>query len=176
MGAGLVPEDGNRDVHGERAMGEFLSAAFGFPSLSFSAALVAVAVFWLLVLFGAVERKGFDGDVDAERLRLGRVPVSVAASVFVVAGWAMSVTGSVLLGLSDVPRPLSALLSLALLVLAPVASWWATRRLVGPLAKLFPDEPGPSRQDAAGPAGPPERDRAAAFGQHRAAVRTPRRR
>ena len=91
-------------------MGQFLSTAFGFPSLSFSAALVAVAVFWLLVLFGAVERKGFDGDVDAERLRLGRVPVSVAASVFVVAGWVLSVSGSVLLGLSDVPRPLSALL------------------------------------------------------------------
>ncbi|MFJ8664054.1 hypothetical protein [Streptomyces sp. NPDC093795] len=157
-------------------MGEFLNAAFGFPSLSFSAALVAVAVFWLLVLFGAVERRGFDGDVDAVGLRLGRVPVSVAASVFVVAGWVLSVSGSVLLGHSDVPHPLPALLSLALLVLAPVTSWWSTRRLVGPLAKLSPDEPGPFGQDAAGLAGPPERDRAAAFGQHHAAARTRRRR
>ncbi|MER5311994.1 hypothetical protein ABT034_29855 [Streptomyces sp. NPDC002773] len=157
-------------------MEEFLSAAFGFPSLSFSAALVAVAVFWLLVLLGAVERRSFDGDVDAVGLRLGRLPVSVAASVFVVAGWVLSVSGSVLLGLSDVPRPLSALLSLALLVLPPIASWWATRRLVAPLAKLFPDEPGPFRQDVTGLAGPPERDRAAAFGHHRAAARTRRRR
>ncbi|MFC8765615.1 hypothetical protein ACFUAG_33520 [Streptomyces sp. NPDC057193] len=147
-------------------MGEFLNAAVGFPSLSFSAAVVAVAVFWLLVLCGAVERDGFDGDVDSEALRLGRVPVAVAASLFIVGGWILSVTGSVLLGLADVPRPFSALLSLALLVLAPVASWWVTRRLVRPLAKLFPDEPGPLREDSADPAESPERDRTAAAGRH----------
>ncbi|MFD3659940.1 hypothetical protein ACFWVF_04935 [Streptomyces sp. NPDC058659] len=157
-------------------MGEFLNAAFGFPSLSFSAAVLAVAMYWLLVLFGALRRDCFDGDVDTEALRFGRVPVSVAASVFIVAGWIVSVTGSVLLGLFDGPRPLFAALSLALFVLAPVTSWWVTRRLVRPLAKLFPDEPGPSRQDVPGPPGPPELHRAAAFGQHRAPVRTRRRR
>lgn len=157
-------------------MGEFLNAAFGFPSLSFSVAVVAMAVYWLLVLFGAVERDGFDGDVDTEALRLGRVPVSVAASVFIVAGWILSVTGSVLLGPSHVPLPLSVLFSLALLVLAPVASWRVTRCLVRPLAKLFPDEPGPSRQDGADPAELLERDRPPAVGRHRPPAPARRRR
>ncbi|MEV6245750.1 hypothetical protein AB0M38_06025 [Streptomyces sp. NPDC051742] len=117
-------------------MGEFLSAAFGFPSLSFSTAVVAVAVFWLLVLSGVVDREGFDADVDTEALGLDRVSGSVAVTVFVVAGWVLSVTGSVLLGIAGVSRSLAALLSLALLVLAPAAAWWATRRLVRPPAKL----------------------------------------
>ena len=147
-------------------MGEILNAAVGFPSSSFSAAVVAVAVFWLLVLFGAVERDGFDRDVDTDALRLGRVPVSVAASLFIVGGWILSVTGSVVLSLADVSRSFSALFSLALLVLAPVASWWVTRRLVRPLAKLFPDERGPFRADSADPAESPEPDRPAAVGRH----------
>lgn len=156
-------------------MGEFLDAAFGFPSASFTAAVAAVAVFWLLVLCGAVERRRFDADADAEGLRLGPLPVSVAASVFVATGWVLSVGGSVLLDLSDVSRPVTALLSLALLVLAPATAWGATRRLADRLAKWFPDEPGrpggtsPSRQ------GPSVRDRSAALGHHRAPARPGRR-
>ncbi|ALO12563.1 hypothetical protein AQF52_6977 [Streptomyces venezuelae] len=130
-------------------MDELLSAAFGFPVLLFSVAVVAAVGFWLLVLCGVAEHGAFDSDVDTQTLRLGRVPVSVAASVFLLAGWLLSLTGALLRDLADLSRSSSSLLSLALMVLAPAAAWWVTRRLVRPLAKLFPDEPGPSRRSAA---------------------------
>ncbi|MFF7438938.1 hypothetical protein [Streptomyces sp. NPDC008122] len=120
-------------------MGEFLFAAFGFPTLLFSVALAVVAGFWFLVLCGAAERGSFDSDVDTEALRLGRVPVSVAATVFIASGWLLALTGSVLLDRADLARSSSSLLSPAVLVLASVVSWWLTRCVAKPLAKLFPD-------------------------------------
>ncbi|WP_318209245.1 hypothetical protein [Streptomyces sp. SJL17-1] len=157
-------------------MGEFLLAAFGFPTLLFSAALVVAAGFWFLVLCGAAESGGFDSDVDTQALRLGRVPVSVAATVFTAAGWLLALAGSVLLDRADLARSSSSLLSPAVLVLASVASWLLTRCLVQPLAKLFPDEPGSSRQGLPGPAVPLERHRSAAPGQRFATAHVRRRR
>ncbi|MEJ8658783.1 hypothetical protein [Streptomyces sp. MS1.AVA.4] len=130
-------------------MGEYLSAAVGFPTMLFSAALVVVLGFWLLVLSGVAERRAFDSDVDAEALRLGGVPVAVSASVFVVIGWALSLSGSVLVHRVDQPGAAASLLSVLLLFLAPFVSWHATRRLVRRLAKFFPEEPGPPRGDFA---------------------------
>lgn len=149
-------------------MGEFLNAAVGFPTMLFTAALIVVAGFWLLVLCGVAERDEFDSDVDAEALHLDVVPVSVAASLFVTVGWMLSMAGSLLLDRAGLPGFLSRLLSTALLVVTPLLSWLVTRRLVRPLSKLFPDEPGPSRQDVVSLSGPPERDRSAATGSRRA--------
>lgn len=131
-------------------MGEFLNAAVGFPTILFTAALVVVCAFWLLVLCGAAEHDGFDADVDADALHLGSVPVSVAASLFVALGWFLSLSGAVLLDRADLSGMLPPLLSATLLLFAAFVAWWATRRLVRPLAKLFPDEPVPSRQDFVG--------------------------
>ncbi|MFG2334315.1 hypothetical protein ACGFMM_32595 [Streptomyces sp. NPDC048604] len=150
-------------------MGEFLDAAVGFPSMLFTAALIVVAGFWLLVLFGLAERDGFDSDVDVEALRLGGVPVSVAATLSIVVGWLLSVGGSVLLTRAGMSGFSSHLLSTALLLVAPLLSWLVTRRLVRPLARLFPDEPGRSRSEVTGLSDPPERDRSAARGKRRAA-------
>ncbi|MFI2780207.1 hypothetical protein [Streptomyces sp. ALB3] len=145
-------------------MGELLYAAFGFPSLSFSAAVVAVAVFWLLVLFRAVECDGCYGAVDTEALHLGPVPGSVAASLFIVGSWILSMSGFVVLRLAGAFRSFSALLPLTLPVLAPVVSSWTTRRLAGPLVQSA-DEPGPHREDLTHRAEFLERDRLAAVGR-----------
>ncbi|MER6996640.1 hypothetical protein [Streptomyces sp. NPDC000410] len=146
-------------------MRELSNAAFGFPAMLFTAAVIVVAGFWLLVLFGAAERDGFDSDVDAEALRLDGVPVSVAVTLSIVVGWLLSVVGSVLLARVGLPGVPSHLLSTALLLVAPLLSWLVTRRFVRPLSKLYPDEPGLSRQDVVGLSGPPERDRSTASGQ-----------
>jgi hypothetical protein len=130
-------------------MGEYLSAAAGFPTMLFSAALVVVLGFWLLVLSGVEHRGAFDSDVDAEALRLGGVPVAVSASLFVVIGWSLSLSGSVLLHRVDLSGGVASLLSVLLLFLAPFVSLRATRCLVRQLAKFFPEEPGPSRRDCA---------------------------
>ncbi|MFF5933641.1 hypothetical protein [Streptomyces sp. NPDC012508] len=131
-------------------MGELLNAAVGFPTLLLTAALVVVIGFWLLVLCGAAGYDAFDSDVDTDALKLGRLPVAVAASVFVAVGWFLSLFGAVLLEAAALQGALSPLLSLLLLFLAPFVSWRVTGRLVRPLAALFPDEPGPSREDVAG--------------------------
>lgn len=49
---------------------------------------------------------------------------------------------------AGLPGFLSYLLCMALLLVASLLSWLVTRGLVRPPAKPFPDEPGPSRQDA----------------------------
>ncbi|MFF8191819.1 hypothetical protein ACF05L_13420 [Streptomyces bobili] len=151
-------------------MGEFLNAAIGFPTMLFTAAVIVVAGFWLLVPCGVAERDGFDSDVDAEVLRLDGVPVSVAVTLSIVAGWLLNVGGSVLMARVGPPGVLSHLLSTALLLVAPLLSWLVTRRLVRPLSKLFPNEPGLSRQDVVGLSGPPERDRSTASVQCPSAV------
>ncbi|MFF8832001.1 hypothetical protein [Streptomyces sp. NPDC015131] len=131
-------------------MGEFWQAVAAFPTVLFSAALVVVAGFWLLVLAGGAEPDGFDGDVDAGAFGLGGVPVAVSASLLIVLSWFTALTGSVLLARTGWPSGAVHLLGAALLPVALFGSWWLTRRIVRPLAALFPDEPGPSLHDFVG--------------------------
>ncbi|MCX4515423.1 hypothetical protein OHA27_34925 [Streptomyces sp. NBC_01619] len=131
-------------------MAEFLRGAAGFPTVLFTSALLVVIGFWLLVLTGAAAPESFDADVDTDALSLGGVPVSVAASLLIAFGWFISLAGSVLLNRAELPSVPLHLLRVGVLVASPALSWWVTRALVRPLAKLFPDEPGPSRQDFVG--------------------------
>nr|WP_062335664.1 hypothetical protein [Herbidospora sakaeratensis] len=62
-------------------MRDFLDAAFGFPAVLFSFALIVVIGYWLLVGFGVVD---LDGLPAAE------------VSGFVTAGWFAALAGSVL--------------------------------------------------------------------------------
>ncbi|WP_328399486.1 YqiJ family protein [Streptomyces sp. NBC_00390] len=131
-------------------MAEFLEVAVRFPTVLFTSALVVVVGFWLLVLIGAVESDSFDADVDADTLHLGGVPVSVSASLLIVLAWFANYSGSVFLTRSDLPEAAIHLLGAVLLFGSLFFAWRVTRVLVRPLAKLFPDEPGPSRQDFVG--------------------------
>jgi hypothetical protein len=131
-------------------MDEFLNATATFPTVLFTAGLMVVVGFWLLVLLGVADHDGFDGDVDTDALSLGGVPVSVSASMLIALSWFFSLAGSVLLARTGMPSALLHLLGVVLLFASVIASWCMTRLLVRPLAKLFPDEPGPSRQDFIG--------------------------
>lgn len=131
-------------------MDEFLHATATFPTVLISAALVVVVGFWLLVLLGVADHDGFDADVDTDALSLGGVPVSVSASLLIALSWFFSVTGSTLLARTGWSDALLHLLGAVLLSASVIGSWRLTRALVRPLAKLFPDEPGPSRQDFVG--------------------------
>ncbi|MBT2509384.1 hypothetical protein J7I98_26595 [Streptomyces sp. ISL-98] len=131
-------------------MDEFLHATATFPTVLFSAALVVVVGFWLLVLLGAADHDSFDADVDTDALSLDGVPVSVSASLLIALSWFFSFTGSLLLARTDWSDALLHLLGVVLLFASLIGSWRLTRALVRPLAKLFPDEPGPSRQDFVG--------------------------
>lgn len=134
-------------------MREFIDAALGFPTFLFTAALVVVVGFWLLVLLGAAESDAFDPDVDLDTAGIGGVPVAVAFSLLTAFGWFSSLGASVLLhrfGAFDSSGLVRAALAFAVLCGATLLAWWVTRLLVRPLHRLFPDEPGPSRLDFVG--------------------------
>lgn len=131
-------------------MDEFISAVLGFPTVLFSAALVVVLGFWLLVLCGVADHEGVGSDVGSGAMGLGGVPVTVSSSLLIGVSWFASLSGAVLLARTGWPGALVHVLGAVLLFASPVLSWRVTRHLVRPLAKLFPDEPGPSRLDFVG--------------------------
>ncbi|MFE0130984.1 hypothetical protein ACFWY6_05275 [Streptomyces sp. NPDC059037] len=131
-------------------MQEFFDAATGFPTVLFTSALGVVLGFWLLVMFGGAEADSFDSDVDVDVAGLGGVPVTVAVSLMTVVGWATSLTGSVLIGRAGPTGLAQAAAVVVLLLVSLLVAWRVTRYVVRPLAKLFPDEPGPSRQEFIG--------------------------
>ncbi|WKV70521.1 hypothetical protein AW27_002715 [Streptomyces sp. PCS3-D2] len=129
-------------------MDEFIGAALGFPTVLLTSALAVVLGFWLLVLCGAADHDAADSGGGV--LGLGGVPVTVSASVLIGLAWFTSLAGSVLLARTGWPGGVESFLGAALLFASLLLSWRVTRLLLRPLAKLFPDEPGPSRLDFVG--------------------------
>ncbi|WP_327432941.1 hypothetical protein [Streptomyces sp. NBC_01236] len=131
-------------------MGTFFEAATGFPTILFTSALVVVVGFWLLVALGAADHHSFDTDAHAGAWGMGGVPVTVVFSLMTAFAWFLSLSATVLLdpiAASGLPH---ALLRLAVLIAALLVAWRVTRLFVRLLHRLFPDEPGPSRQDFVG--------------------------
>ncbi|WP_371591775.1 hypothetical protein [Streptomyces virginiae] len=131
-------------------MNEFLPAALGFPAVLFTASLVVVVGFWLLVLCGLADHDDFYTTAAGGALSLSGVPVTASASLLVVLAWFTSLSGAVLLARSAWPQAMVRFLDTVRLFVSLYVSWRVTRALACPLAKLFPDEPGPSRLDFVG--------------------------
>ncbi len=131
-------------------MDEFIAAALGFPTVLFTASLVVVLGFWLLVLCGVADHDGFGPDVDGSALGIGGVPVTLSVSLLVALTWFTNLSGSVVLARTGWPGTWVHFLGTVLLFGSMSLSWRVTRLLVRPLAKLFPDEPGPTRLDFVG--------------------------
>lgn len=131
-------------------MAEFLDAALSFPTMLFSAALVVVIAFWLLVLAGAADHHSFDADLDADLAGIGGVPVTVSVSLMVAVGWFTALTGSVLLLRGDTTGTVRAALATGVLAGALLVAWAVVRLLVHHFRRFFADQPPPSRQDFLG--------------------------
>ncbi|WP_432176982.1 hypothetical protein [Streptomyces sp. Tue6028] len=140
-----------------------LVAATGLPTILLSAALVVVVCFWLLAALGIAGVDCFDTDVDLRTWQLGGVPVTVALSLLTVLAWFLSVGAVVMLADFAPSSPAVVLLRLVAPAGALFVAWSTTRRIVRPLRRLFPDEPGPSAPSTArtGAAAFETRDRAA---------------
>ncbi|MGW0565986.1 hypothetical protein [Streptomyces tauricus] len=126
-------------------MRTFFGAATGFPSLLFTAALVIVLGFWLLVACGAARADSFDADADLDAWDLGDVPVAVAFSVLTVFAWLLSLGTVVLLDAVAPAEIVTGLLKIVVPVAALLVAWRLTRLFVRPLHRLLPDEPGAFR-------------------------------
>ncbi|WP_330300119.1 hypothetical protein [Streptomyces sp. NBC_00503] len=147
-------------------MDEFRDAALGFPAALFTAALVVVVAFWLLVLLGAADHGSFHGHVHVHvpghghagsggsartgARGIGGVPVTVVASLLITIAWFISFTGSVLVRRSGASGVARTALDLGVLAAALLLAWGLTRLLVRRLQALFPDHPPPSRLDFIG--------------------------
>ncbi|WP_081238979.1 hypothetical protein [Streptomyces viridosporus] len=125
-------------------MRTFVEAAAGLPTLLFTAALVVVICFWLLVAAGLAGSRSFDSDADLDALGMGGVPVAVAFSLLTVFAWLLA-TGTGVLLAAAVPEGPAGLLRPLVACGALLVSWRLTCLFVRPLHRLFPDEPGPSR-------------------------------
>ncbi|WP_225859554.1 hypothetical protein [Streptomyces albicerus] len=130
-------------------MRAFLEAATGFPTLLFTAALVVVVGFWVLVAFGAAGSDSFDADADLRTWGMGGVPVAVAFSLLTVLAWILGLGTAILLDAFVPLGILGGLLRLMVPIGVLLAAWRLTRLFVRPLHRLFPDEPGPSRHTEA---------------------------
>ncbi|MFF8192925.1 hypothetical protein ACF05L_19125 [Streptomyces bobili] len=125
-------------------MRTFLAAATGLPTILLTAALVVVACFWLLAALGLAAVGSFDTDVDLRAWHLSGVPVTVAFSLLTVLAWSSAVGATVLVAEIAPPGPVTGLLLRPVMTGGAVlAAWAATRVLVRPLHRLFPDEPVP---------------------------------
>ncbi|MFA1541114.1 hypothetical protein [Actinomadura monticuli] len=151
-------------------MGEFTSAAFGFPTALFSFSLIVVAGYWTLVLLGGlgVDFLGAGADADAgagtgagdidgvdgadgpggfvgERLAmlgLGGVPATVVLSLLIALAWFVSLAVA---ALSD-----GAVLRALDLPAALAVAWLGTRLAVRPLRGVFQSPVAASLRDFVG--------------------------
>lgn len=139
-------------------MHRFVEAATGAPTLLFTAALVVVVCFWLLVAAGAATARGFDTDADLGALGMGGVPVAVAFSLLTLFAWSLATGAAVLLDALVPEGPAAGLLRPLTACGALFAAWRLTRLSVRPLRRLFPEASGPQASgpetSAHGPAAP----------------------
>ncbi|MCH0539776.1 hypothetical protein I3F58_09410 [Streptomyces sp. MUM 203J] len=131
-------------------MRDLLTAAIGFPTLPFTAALVIVLGFWMLALCRVTDRHAFDGDLPLGPLGLGGVPAAAAVSGVVLTGWFTSLAGSYALHRLTGPGVIRILLSLVLLGAALSAGQRVTRLLVRLWCRHHPHEPAPRHGDFVG--------------------------
>ncbi|MGW3423673.1 hypothetical protein [Streptomyces phaeochromogenes] len=127
------------------SMRAFLGAATGFPSLLFTAAMIVIFAFWLLVAFGAAGADSFDTDADLDAWGMGGVPVAVAFSMLTAFAWLLSLGTVVLLHAAAPAGVAIGLVKIVMPVGALLVAWRLTRLFVRPLHRHFPDEPGVPR-------------------------------
>lgn len=113
-------------------------AATGLPSILFTAALVVVVCFWLLVALGVTAVDSFDADLDLDAWGMGGVPVSVAVSSVTVLAWFLAVGATAPLVALTPPGAVTAALRLLAPAGALFVAWRLTCRFVRPLHRLFP--------------------------------------
>lgn len=145
------------------AINDLLDDAMSVPALLFSFPLVAVVVYWLLVMVGGAVSEGLDGeDVDAAgdgrsadddrpgsrflaAAGLDGLPLSIALSVLTVLAWLISLASTVLLdgAAFDLARDPTVLVGACVVSIG--LAWLGTVLLAAPIRRILPAQPRPSR-------------------------------
>lgn len=144
-------------------MGGFFDAAFGFPAVIFTVLLAPVVLYWLTVVVGALDIDllgdvgdlGDAGDVGGlpadgpgsadpgaggglwQALGLAGVPITIAASLVVIFGWAVALVATAAADSLDVAPAVRLLGGVLALGLAVVVGARCAALAARPLAGLF---------------------------------------
>lgn len=136
-------------------MAEFLAALMAFPTIAYSVLLALALLYWLTVIIGALDIDLFSpevGDAGAggdmapgghhghgflEFLSIGRVPVTITASVFVFIGWFLCMLAELLLRAPLATVVSGPLFALALIPASLIPAVFFTGLVVKPLRHLF---------------------------------------
>ncbi|HEX2143579.1 MAG TPA: hypothetical protein VHG10_03625 [Glycomyces sp.] len=142
-------------------MTEFLEVALSFPPIVFSFGLIAVFLYWIVVILGALDvdmvELGADGDAEVEAggsfwsaFGFGEVPFTVVLSLWVTLGWIVTVLGTTWVrSAEDMVIP-AAVSGLATLVAGIGVGMLGAKLLSGPLSKVFADAPATAHRDLIG--------------------------
>ncbi|HEU5127829.1 MAG TPA: hypothetical protein VFU12_07565 [Glycomyces sp.] len=141
-------------------MTEFLDIALSFPPIVFSFGLIAVVVYWIVVILGAldVDIVGVGGEADAEvegggsfwsAFGFGAVPFTVVLSLWITLGWIVTVLGTTWVRSADMVIPAAAS-GIATLVAGIGVGMLGAKLLSGPLSKIFADAPATAHRDLIG--------------------------
>lgn len=149
-------------------MEQFLAAINALPTAIFSGVLIVVILYWLLAALGQVDIDGLNVDVDAdvdvgapsgaslsaagvlEWLSVGKVPLSLILSAWIIYSWMLCMLGEYLLR-----APATTILpgwgyALAMGVAAPVAALFTTGYTVRPLRRVFDIADATTNEDLVG--------------------------
>ena len=108
-------------------MRQITEAVLGFPTVTFTAALVLVVGFWVLILLGPSRRDRITRRTGADPLDAGGTQAIAGASLVIALAWILSLGGSLLLRPHEAPQPLGAVLAVLLLVTSLALATLATR-------------------------------------------------
>ncbi len=134
-------------------MNEFFQASISLVNLPFTVLLVLIILYWLTVIFGAVDIELFDFDIDLDSdvdmdmdvdapggffhsilslLNVGEVPFIVVMSVMILCGWCISMLSNHYLNVDQ-----SLLISAGLLVPNLIVSLIVAGLVTRPLRRVF---------------------------------------
>lgn len=142
-------------------MTEFLNIALSFPPIVFSFGLIAVVLYWIVVILGALDidivNFGADGDAEADTggsfwssFGFGEVPFTVVLSLWITLGWIVTVLGTTWVrSAEDMVIPAAAS-GIATFVAGIGLGMLGAKLLSAPLSKLFADAPATVHRDLIG--------------------------
>ncbi len=142
-------------------MTEFLDVALSFPAVVFSFGVIAVFLYWIVVILGAldVDIVSFGAEADAEAeagggfwsaFGFGAVPFTVVLSLWITLGWVVTVLGTAWVRSAEDMVVPAAVSGSATLVAGIGVGMLGAKLLSGPLSKLFADAPATSHRDLIG--------------------------
>lgn len=142
-------------------MSELVDISTSFPTVLFTIGLFVVFGFWLTALVGIVgiDTLDFEGDASASGGAVGvlpvarssrGVPVTIVLSLWIITSWVAAVAVSAVADRYLSLPGVDFLLSLAVLIAAPVAAWAVTLFLVMPFGRIYSGGEAASHNDFVG--------------------------